>query len=137
VLEARLAELRAQIEGMGGVTEMGSAAFRCIACDRPIPTQDKWMAQREAQRRNALSRKAAGVRARASPQIVGLGLVRPAAAPARQPRGYRHGGPRAEPLGAPAGAARGGDARGLPDAEPEGQGPPRCGLLFNIVPLDT
>jgi hypothetical protein len=40
-LDRRLAELRKKI-GKGGGTEVGSAAFRCIACNRPLPDMSQW-----------------------------------------------------------------------------------------------
>eukprot|EP01043_Picozoa_sp_COSAG02_P041653 COSAG02_NODE_3472_length_6684_cov_7.837661_1_plen_1175_part_00 len=40
-LEKRLAELRKKI-GKAGGTEVGSAAFRCIACNRPLPDMSQW-----------------------------------------------------------------------------------------------
>ena len=40
-LEKRLAELRKKI-GQGGGVEVGSAAFRCIACNRPLPDMSQW-----------------------------------------------------------------------------------------------
>ena len=41
-LERRLAELRAQMEAMSMGGETGSAAFRCIACDRVLPDNNTW-----------------------------------------------------------------------------------------------
>jgi hypothetical protein len=41
-LEAKLAELRAKLNEAGGLHEAGSAVFRCIACDRPLPSVDGW-----------------------------------------------------------------------------------------------
>ena len=41
-LEAKLAELRAKLAEAGGLHEAGSAVFRCIACDRPLPSVDGW-----------------------------------------------------------------------------------------------
>lgn len=42
VLEQKLAELRAKMEGMSAGGESGSAAFRCIACDRVLPDNNTW-----------------------------------------------------------------------------------------------
>ena len=41
-LEKRLAHLRAVLEGLQGSGETGSAAFRCIACDRVLPEAGSW-----------------------------------------------------------------------------------------------
>lgn len=44
-LDRKLAELRAKLGELGsmsGMTETGSAMFRCICCDRPLPAQEKW-----------------------------------------------------------------------------------------------
>ena len=42
-LDRYLAELRAQLDAMqGGAAESGSAAFRCIACDRTLPEAASW-----------------------------------------------------------------------------------------------
>ena len=40
-LEKKLAELRRKMKGSGGM-EVGSAAFRCIACNRPLPDMSQW-----------------------------------------------------------------------------------------------
>jgi hypothetical protein len=41
-LERRLAELRSKMEDMSSGGESGSAAFRCIACDRVLPDNNTW-----------------------------------------------------------------------------------------------
>jgi hypothetical protein len=41
-LEGKLKALRQKITEVGGLTETGSALFRCIACDRPLPTTSEW-----------------------------------------------------------------------------------------------
>ena len=46
-LEAKLAELRAKLNEAGGLHEAGSAVFRCIACDRPLPTVDGWQGSQQ------------------------------------------------------------------------------------------
>ena len=68
-LERLLAELRAKIDGMSTSTEMGAAAFRCIACDRPLPTADKWSKEREARRRNALAKNVGTAGRRGEPSV--------------------------------------------------------------------
>jgi hypothetical protein len=48
-LEKRLAALRAVLEEMqGGAGESGSAAFRCIACDRVLPDATSWKTLKQA-----------------------------------------------------------------------------------------
>ena len=41
-LEKKLAALRRKIANASGMTEVGSAAFRCIACNRPLPDMSQW-----------------------------------------------------------------------------------------------
>eukprot|EP01043_Picozoa_sp_COSAG02_P032979 COSAG02_NODE_2227_length_9447_cov_3.361682_6_plen_1148_part_00 len=48
-LEAKLAELRAKLNEAGGLHEAGSAVFRCIACDRPLPSVDGWQGPQHQQ----------------------------------------------------------------------------------------
>jgi hypothetical protein len=105
-LEKRLAQLRAMLEGMSGSDESGSAAFRCIACDRVLPEASGWgqMKQNKSAGRKphptpshnpaAMNNRGDGRLKMAMPKgeriyRAGFPMVRPTQAPQQLPAAHR------------------------------------------------